>query len=130
MAGEQAVFPEVEISNRILAMPPEARDLAIAKWAMSYLSDYEYKQLPTQPEVVKAYYKLPQAQRERMNQTPDQYIDFWRNKHVVEYFESAQAIKSINWRNKNWLQWMVDTLPDVDDKTTVRMVLATHKDCA
>jgi hypothetical protein len=115
--------------NELLKDYPIASDAEIAEAGYTVLNEYRWRPFPTQPDLVKEHYKLPPQVRKRMNVDADRYKDFWSNPEVMNYFDQRQEIRNLNWRNENFLKWMIDIFGEESTRgQKIKMMISVFED--
>lgn len=113
----------VEIKNRILQIPDlDERNLAIARWALSFLPEYCFKAPPPAPAEVIEYQGYDAELRKKMNKEPWLFAKFWHHPDVKEYFDAAERIRHLNHRNRQFLLWIKSILKEPE----IEQALATY----
>ena len=108
----KSLTPEVKAMKDAYLKGIVVSDIEIAKASMTVLEEYRCLPMPTPPKRVRTdYLELKPDARLKMNANPENYLGFWSDPEVKQYFDQRLRIKNLNERNKSWLEWMMKILP-------------------
>lgn len=118
--------PEIDACKNAYLAGNVVSDEEIAMASFSVLDEYRHQSYPTIPKSVADYFAMNLDLKKKMNRSPENYQPFWNDPEVKGYFDQRHKIKTLNERNKAWLEWMKKILPD--QELPIRMKLHQFED--